>query len=81
MNAEARLSEVISNNVSLKLAEPHIYTIISLNLLHVLVDIKQVLLELKNVLAEGGTISLFTLIETHRKGLPPKFTLKIFLGL
>jgi SAM-dependent methyltransferase len=41
-------------------------TVISLNLLHVLEDIRKVLVELRNVLADGGTISLTTLIENNR---------------
>ena len=41
-------------------------TIISLNLLHVFEDIAAALLELKRVLANGGTISLTTLVEANR---------------
>jgi ubiquinone/menaquinone biosynthesis C-methylase UbiE len=41
-------------------------TVISLNLLHVMEDIKKVLFELRNVLAHRGTISLTTLIENNR---------------
>jgi ubiquinone/menaquinone biosynthesis C-methylase UbiE len=41
-------------------------TVISLNLLHVLKDIKVLLLELTNILANGGTISLTTLVENNR---------------
>ena len=41
-------------------------TVISLNLLHVLEDAKRVLFELRNVVADGGTISLTTLIENNR---------------
>lgn len=41
-------------------------TVISLNLLHVLEDVKKVLQELRNVLMDGGTISLTTLIEHNR---------------
>jgi ubiquinone/menaquinone biosynthesis C-methylase UbiE len=41
-------------------------TVISLNLLHVLEDIKGILQEIRNVLSDGGTISLTTLIESNR---------------
>jgi len=41
-------------------------TIISLNLLHVLEDVRRVLLELRKVLMDGGTMSFTTLIENHR---------------
>jgi len=41
-------------------------TIISLNLLHVLADVEAALHELRRVLADGGTISLTTLVENHR---------------
>ena len=41
-------------------------TIISLNLLHVFEDVAAALLELKRVLANGGTISLTTLVENNR---------------
>lgn len=41
-------------------------TVISLNLLHVLEDVKKILLGLRNVLADAGTISLTTLIENNR---------------
>jgi ubiquinone/menaquinone biosynthesis C-methylase UbiE len=41
-------------------------TVISLNLLHVLEDAKKVLFELRNAVADGGTISLTTLIENNR---------------
>ena len=41
-------------------------TIISLNLLHVFEDIEAALRELKRVLADGGTISLTTLVENDR---------------
>ena len=41
-------------------------TIISLNLLHVLRDLKKVLLCMKEVLSENGKMSLTTLIENHR---------------
>jgi SAM-dependent methyltransferase len=41
-------------------------TVISLNLLHVIEDVKKVLLEIRKVLAEGGTISLTSLIENNR---------------
>ena len=41
-------------------------TVISLNLLHVLEDVNKVLFELRNILADGGTISLSTLIENNR---------------
>jgi ubiquinone/menaquinone biosynthesis C-methylase UbiE len=41
-------------------------TIISLNLLHVFEDVTAALLELKRVLADGGTMSLTTLVENQR---------------
>jgi ubiquinone/menaquinone biosynthesis C-methylase UbiE len=41
-------------------------TVISLNLLHVLEDIKKVLLEFRNALADGGTFFLTTLIKNNR---------------
>jgi ubiquinone/menaquinone biosynthesis C-methylase UbiE len=41
-------------------------TIISLNLLHVLQEVQKGLLGIKNVLADGGTISLTTLILNNR---------------
>jgi len=41
-------------------------TIICLNLLHVLADIRQVLQELRKVLREGGAMSFTTLIENNR---------------
>lgn len=40
--------------------------IISMNVLHVLQDIKRMLLELRNVLKDGGTIFFTTLIKNHR---------------
>ena len=43
-------------------------TIISMNLLHVLRDAKRVLLELENVLADGGTMSFTSLIANRRFG-------------
>jgi len=47
--------------------KPKIFnTIISLNLLHVLSDIKKVLLGLRNVLTENGTMFFTTLIENNR---------------
>ena len=42
-------------------------TIISLNLLHVLDDVKKALLGLRNALAEKGTISFTTLVKTNRR--------------
>lgn len=41
-------------------------TIISLNLLHVFDDVKKVLLGLRNVLSEKGTISFTTLVKNNR---------------
>jgi SAM-dependent methyltransferase len=41
-------------------------TIISLNVLHCIADVQKALRELRNVLVDGGTISLTTLIENHR---------------
>jgi SAM-dependent methyltransferase len=41
-------------------------TIISMNLLHVLDDVREVLLGLKNVMADGCTISFSTLIKSGR---------------
>jgi ubiquinone/menaquinone biosynthesis C-methylase UbiE len=41
-------------------------TIISMNLLHVLDDVKKVLLGLKNVMADGATVSFSTLIKSGR---------------
>ncbi len=41
-------------------------TIISLNLLHMFEDVEAALRELKRVLADGGTISLTTLVENDR---------------
>jgi SAM-dependent methyltransferase len=41
-------------------------TIICLNLLHVLADIRRVLQELRQVLLDGGTMSFTTLIENNR---------------
>jgi ubiquinone/menaquinone biosynthesis C-methylase UbiE len=41
-------------------------TIICLNLLHVLEDVRTLLLGLRGMLRDGGTISLTTLIENHR---------------
>jgi SAM-dependent methyltransferase len=41
-------------------------TIVSLNLLHVFEDVAAALLELKRVLADGGTMSLTTLVENQR---------------
>lgn len=41
-------------------------TVIALNLLHVLKNIKEVLFQFRNVLADGGKISLTTLIENNR---------------
>jgi len=41
-------------------------TVISLNLLHVLKDIKGLLQEIRNVLSDGGAIFLTTLIENNR---------------
>ena len=47
--------------------KPKIFnTIISLNLLHVLSDVKKVLLGLRNVLTDNGTMSFTTLIENNR---------------
>lgn len=47
--------------------KPKIFnTIISLNLLHVLIDVKKVLLGLRNVLTDNGTMSFTTLIENNR---------------
>lgn len=43
-------------------------TIISMNVLHVLQDINRVLYELKNALADGGTIALSSLIANDRLG-------------
>lgn len=41
-------------------------TIVSMNLLHVLDDIRKLLLGLKNVMAEGATVSFSTLIKSGR---------------
>jgi SAM-dependent methyltransferase len=41
-------------------------TVVSLNVLHVLEDVQRVIKGLKEVLADGGTISLTTLIENDR---------------
>lgn len=41
-------------------------TIISLNLLHVIRDLRNVLIGMKSILAENGKLSLTTLIENHR---------------
>ena len=41
-------------------------TIISMNLLHVLDDVRKVLLGLKNVMADGATVSFSTLIKSGR---------------
>lgn len=41
-------------------------TVISMNVLHALQDVKRMLNELRNVLSDGGTISLTTLVENNR---------------
>ncbi len=41
-------------------------TVIALNLLHVIEDVGQVLLKMRKVLADGGTMTLTTLIENNR---------------
>lgn len=41
-------------------------TVIALNLLHVIEDVRQVLLEIQRVLADGGAMTLTTLIENNR---------------
>jgi ubiquinone/menaquinone biosynthesis C-methylase UbiE len=41
-------------------------TVIALNLLHVIKDVGKVLLEMRKVLADGGTMTLTTLIENNR---------------
>ena len=41
-------------------------TIISMNLLHVLDDLRKILLGLKNVMADGATVSFSTLIKSGR---------------
>ena len=41
-------------------------TVVSLNVLHVLDDVKSVLRELKRVLSDDGTLSLTTMIENNR---------------
>jgi ubiquinone/menaquinone biosynthesis C-methylase UbiE len=49
------------------LFKPHSFgTIIAMNLLHVLPDIKQLLQQLQTVLLPGGTMTFTTLIENHR---------------
>jgi len=43
-------------------------TVLSMNILHVLRDVERVLLELGNVMEEGGTMSLTSLIASNRFG-------------
>jgi SAM-dependent methyltransferase len=68
LNGDVPSNMVLMHGDALNLPFKHksFSTVISLNLLHVLEDIKKVLLEFRNALADGGTFFLTTLIKNNR---------------